>query len=145
MKKIRHLVIEHLVSIAIGLPMLLIGILSQVIDTEVWASIDNKIPKKALWVSLGIVTLLCLGLGSYLYLLKRKYYHFGVFWDKKATPYCPACDKALTPVNTEPGLTSSPSYLCINCNKTIIPTDNEGRRLTPMGARQKVLSQEKAT
>lgn len=101
-----------------GLSGLLLGLLVAVykdLSQIVFPEIVTKLPKTLLLNLILALTLSCILLVAWIYILKRLKYKFGFYWNSAKTPHCPACKSAMHLVKSEkyPGLME---LCCRQCN-----------------------------
>lgn len=134
--KLKEKVQEHTILGLFALITLLSLIIWRAVPAEVWDRVSEVTPKRVLWALLGLLAIVSMLGGAYIRNLRHQlasnlFWRFGVLWDKKQTPHCPACSKPLGRYAAYIIVVSPQwGFMCVQCNKVISMSDDEGNILT---------------
>jgi hypothetical protein len=142
LEKLKEKILEHTLGLVV-VPLLLLA------GTTVWVLIPlllspfwTRIAPQTLQRILGLTLLSVTALLAYVVSLHRKLkgklrIKFGLFWDKYANPFCPACQSLLTGYMI--AYMGGPCLSCVKCSKVIRLTNDDGAELTLPNAKTLVL------
>lgn len=99
---------DNIVSIGLGLIVLLLLVVWKAVDPSVWDKVSEAVPKRALWALLALELITIIVLAGSLINHRRKsrqkealdgvmHKRFGVLWDNKLNPHCPADQTLMRP------------------------------------------------
>lgn len=128
------LLTEKALSLLLGLLGFLFGKILWEIFPVILPLILHRISPRVLLYLLALAIISSLIEISYIFYLLRqgkRSLKFGVFWDKIANPYCPACKNPLVPIDGY-------NLKCIKCNSSIRLLDAD-HKIIPIDKAKKQL------
>jgi hypothetical protein len=103
----------------------------------------ESVPPRILGAAVGLLIIWLLASLSFTVLFafrvkesKRRIFRFGVYWDNRQTPYCPACSKPLSYINESKGFFTIWGFKCAQCSAFIPLNDDDGRPIEIGDARR---------
>jgi hypothetical protein len=142
-EKIKEQFLEHTLALVVTPILILCG-------TTVWALMPillsplwTQVSPQTLQRILGLAFLSVAVLLTYVLVLRHRLktqlkIMFGVFWDKHANAFCPACQALLTNYGLHGYGAKNPSHMCIRCTKVVAIRDDTANFIPLETARAKV-------
>ena len=139
---LKELFRKHMTELAGVLLTLLSGTIFWKIIPLLLSPLWTRLSTPTLQRMLGLSFLSAVALLTYVVLLRRKLkrklrIRFGLYWDKEANPFCPACQSLLTGYSIALG--GEGYFACVKCNRTILLSDRTGKPISFSAAQEKAL------
>jgi hypothetical protein len=142
-EKVLEKILEHTLALVVT-PTLILGgttvwVLMPILLSPLW----TRVPAQTLQRVLGLAFLSIMILLAYVLVLRHKLktsqkIFYGIFWDKHANAFCPACEAPLGGYGVY-GMAKNPAFFCRRCKISVPIRSDEANFVSLVEAKQHVL------